>query len=193
MEGSMVTEAFTAAVAEKLGELTGEKPLVGERELREALAPESGTFEVSGDELAEALDELAAASVAVQVGHNAEQGRMWRHSGMTAEEAQGAIDAERRQAAREAERDAEADEAEALERAAEIEREQGDGAEEQQPAAVSRARELPMSVVGALVERVELPMSVVGALSPEAVAEIVQAGVAAAKESGASFEFKVTA
>lgn len=190
----MVDQAFTTAVAEKLGELTGEKPLVGEKELAGALSPDGG---IGPDELAEALDELAAASVAVQVGHNAEQGRMWRHSGMTEEDAQVALDAERQAAQRELDRDAEAEEAAALERAAEIEREQaGDGEEdagdgEQRPAPRARLDRRAVSPAGA--QRVELPMSVAGTLSPEAVAEIVAAGVAAAKEEGSGFEFIVTA
>jgi hypothetical protein len=190
MEDAMaVDEAFFREVEEKLGELSGEKPTVSAQEIVTALGL---TDPEEVPKVEAALDELAAASVAVQVGTNAETGRMWRHTGMTPEEAQRALDAERETARREAEREDEQTElALARERAAEIEAErleaEGDGEDDEPPArAVNRQRD------DVRTQRVELPMTVAGTLSPEAVAEIVAAGIAAAKEGNVGFEFVVT-
>lgn len=187
-----VDDEFTAQVAEKLGELSGEKPTVSEQELAEALELKD---EAKADALMEALDELASASVAVQVGISAESGRMWRHSGMTAEDAQAALDAERETARREAEREDEQSELAAQERAAEIERERLEAEADGDAELASEGRVIrPRRAAAASnTQRVELPMTVAGTLSPEAVAEIVKAGIAAAKDANAGFEFVVTA
>jgi len=187
-----VDEKFTAQVAETLGELSGEKPTVSEQEMAEALELKD---EASADALMEALNELASASVAVQVGISAESGRMWRHTGMTAEDAQAALDAERETARREAEREEEQAELAAQERAAEIERErlEAEGAGDDPAELATEGRVITRRAPAASTQTVELPMSVAGSLSPEAVGEIVQAGITAAKEAGVGFEFVVKA
>lgn len=171
---------FVAKVGEKLAELSAEKPLVGQIELAEALGLEVETLE-------EALDDLAAASVAVQVGTNAEKGRMWRHSGLDDDEARRLLVAQHELARREAEA---ADRRE--EEAAADELDADDGEVDDDRTARERPPAQRRHSGSGVTQRVELPMSVVGALSPEAVAEIVKAGVSTAQEAGAGFEFIVT-
>jgi hypothetical protein len=189
-----VDEEFVDAVSAKLAELSAEKPTVSEGEIAHALGLGDGSL--APDRLEEALDELGAASVAVLVGQNATNGRMWRHSGMDAEEARALLTQQAEAERREAARAEELVEEEARERAEEImrerEAEEGEpGDDEAGDVPDAPARRDSITTTGGM-QRVELPMTVVGALSREAVAEIVQVGVDAAKADGEGFEFVVT-
>ena len=181
-DGDVERDEFAAVVGEKLGELSGEKPLVGEQELADALempdVPERLLF---------ALDDLAAASVAVQVGQNAEQGRMWRHSGLDDDEARRMLAAQRELSRREAAA-AEAAEEEAD---ADLDVDEADAGDEERPAPRTRPAARAQASDG-VPQRVELPMAVAGALDEEGIGKLVTAGLKAAEEAGVGFEFIVT-
>lgn len=178
-------EEFAEQVAEKLGELTGEKPTVSEQELADALGLGDGSLEP--DRLMDTLDTLATASVAVQVGSNAESGRMWRHSGLDDDEArrllaaQHALDRREAEAAARVEDDDRPDD-DLPDASA---RHDDEDAPRRAPAAGPRA--------GVGKQRIELPMAVASTMSEDAIGALVAAGVKAADDANApGFEFVVT-
>jgi hypothetical protein len=190
-----VASEFTQQVAAKLSELTAENPSVSEQGIADAMLAESDKGSIDSEQLREALNELQAASVAVLLGQNSEQGRIWRHSGMTEEDAQ-------RLLAEQADADElpEDFEEQAAARAAEIEeaereREQDAGEPEDDPALAELRRRdgrRAMPPGDGSPQRVELPMAVAGALDEDAIGKLVTAGLAAAESAGVGFEFVVT-
>lgn len=187
--------SFTTQVSERLSELSAEKPTVSQQEIADALGLGDGSL--NPDLLEEALDELEQSSVAIKVGTHASKGTMWRHSGLSPEQAEAMLLAQRESDRREAARAAEDEDEKELarERAEEIERDrelaaaEGDG-ERERPTPRTSGR---IWTEGTAAQRVELPMAIAGALQDDAIGAIVTAGIAAAREAGGGFEFVVTA
>lgn len=186
---------FTDDVAAALEELSNEKPSVSEQELADKLGLGDGSTEP--DRLQEALDELAGVSVASLVGENTEKGRMWRHTGMTAEQTAHLVavsrveDRQRREREERAEVESEhgEDDLEALARARadEIEHDRGDDGEPPAPRAHGSAR----ASAGGEPNRIEMPMAVASQLEPSTVADLVKVGIAQAADGDGGFEFVV--